>query len=86
MKDLQSEGKSISLAQFNFIKPLPKNTGEVLGKFKKIIICEMNMGQFLFYLRSLFPQYPYMQYNKIQGLPFMINELKEKFNQILKNS
>lgn len=86
VKDLQKEGKSISLAQFSYIKPLPKNTGEVLSRFKKIIICEMNMGQFLFYLRSLFPQYQYLQYNKVQGLPFMINELKDKFNQILKES
>lgn len=83
VKDLQEEGKSISLAQFNFIKPLPKNTEEVFKGFKKIIVCELNLGQFANYLRSQLPEYKYEQYNKIQGLPFMINELKAKFNEIL---
>ncbi|HSG67247.1 MAG TPA: 2-oxoacid:acceptor oxidoreductase subunit alpha, partial [Bacteroidales bacterium] len=83
VKDLQEEGKSISLAQFNYIKPLPRNTAEVLGNFKKIIVCEINLGQFVNYLRMTHPQFTYMQHNKIQGLPFMISELKEKFNQIL---
>ena len=84
VRDLQKSGTSISLAQFNFIKPLPKNTKEILSGFKKIIVCEMNLGQFAFYLRSIFPEFPYLQYNKIQGLPFMIAELKNKFNQVLK--
>lgn len=83
VRDLQDNGASISLAQFNHIKPLPKNTREILNGFKKIIVCEMNLGQFAFYLRSMFPEFTYMQYNKIQGLPFMISELKNKFNQIM---
>ncbi len=83
VKDLQEEGKSISLAQFNYIKPLPENTAEVFTRFKKIIVCEINMGQFVNYLRMNFPGTEFMQYNKIQGLPFMISELKKKFNQIL---
>ena len=83
VKDMQEEGKDISLAQFNYIKPLPKNTAEIFGKFKKIIVCEINLGQFVNYLRMTYPQFSYMQYNKIQGLPFMISELKQKFNQIL---
>jgi 2-oxoglutarate/2-oxoacid ferredoxin oxidoreductase subunit alpha len=81
--DLQKEGKSISFTQFNYIKPLPKNTEEIFSKFKRIIVCELNLGQFANYLRSQFPQFTYMQYNKIQGLPFMIYELKKKFTQIL---
>lgn len=81
--DMQKEKQSISLAQFNYIKPLPKNTEEILKGFKRIIVCELNNGQFANYLRSQFPEYKYEQYNKIQGLPFMIAELKTKFNQIL---
>ncbi len=83
VEDLQKEGKSISLAQFNFINPLPKNTEKVFSSFKKIIVCELNLGQFANYLRSKFPQFNYLQYNKVQGLPFMISELKMKFNEIL---
>ncbi len=83
VRDLQEEGKSISLAQFNYIKPLPKNTGEILSKFRKIVVCELNLGQFASYLRSQYPMYSYMQYNKVQGLPMFISELKTKFNEIL---
>ncbi len=83
VQELQQQGKSISLAQFNYIKPLPKNTEEVLRGFKKIVICELNLGQFAMYLNSLYPQFRYLKYNKIQGLPFMIEELKQKFIQIL---
>ncbi|MCK5764615.1 MAG: 2-oxoacid:acceptor oxidoreductase subunit alpha, partial [Bacteroidales bacterium] len=83
VRDLHEDGKKVSLAQFNYIKPLPKNTTEVFSKFKNIIVCELNMGQFANYLRMTHPEFNYLQHNKIQGLPFMISELKEKFNKIL---
>ncbi len=81
--DMQEDGKSVSLAQFNYINPLPSNTEEVLSGFKKIVICELNRGQFATYLRSSFPKYEYLQYNKVQGLPLFISELKVKFNEVL---
>lgn len=80
---LQNQGKKISHAHFRYINPLPENSLEVLSKFKKVIVCELNMGQFVQYLRMNFPQIPYLQYNKVQGLPFTISELIEKFNEIL---
>ncbi|HOW25634.1 MAG TPA: 2-oxoacid:acceptor oxidoreductase subunit alpha [Bacteroidales bacterium] len=83
VQDLQQQGKSISLAQFNYLKPLPRNTEAVLKGFRKIIVCELNLGQFAMYLNALYPQFKYLRYNKIQGLPFMIEELKRKFNQVL---
>jgi 2-oxoglutarate ferredoxin oxidoreductase subunit alpha len=83
VKELRDEGLDISLVQFNYIFPLPTNTAEVLSKFKKRVVCELNLGQFAEYLRSQFPEYKLEQYNKIQGLPFFISELKTKFKQIL---
>ena len=83
VKDLQKEGMSISLAQFNYIHPLPKNTEEVLGGFKRRIVCELNLGQFAYHLRSKFQKYEFLQYNKVQGLPFFISELKGEFLKIL---
>jgi 2-oxoglutarate ferredoxin oxidoreductase subunit alpha len=83
VSDLQDEGKDISLAQFNFINPLPSNTAEVFHNFRKIVVCELNLGQFAMYLRGKLPQFRYYQYNKVQGLPFFISELKDKFNSIL---
>jgi 2-oxoglutarate ferredoxin oxidoreductase subunit alpha len=86
VKELQDEGFSISLTQFSHINPLPKNTEEVLKYAKKRVICELNLGQFALYLRSKFPRYEYTQYNKVQGLPFMISELKAKFRELLENT
>ncbi|MDP4266588.1 MAG: 2-oxoacid:acceptor oxidoreductase subunit alpha [Bacteroidota bacterium] len=83
VKEMQKQGKKVSLAHFNYISPLPKNTGQVLSKFKKIVVCELNLGQFIMYLRMMYPEYKYEQYNKIQGLPFMVSELTEKFKQLL---
>jgi 2-oxoglutarate ferredoxin oxidoreductase subunit alpha len=83
VEKMQEQGKSIALAHFRNIMPLPKNSGEVLGRYKKIIVCEINNGQFVKYLKINFPQYKYHQYNKIQGLPFMVAELEQKFNELL---
>ncbi|MDF1546728.1 MAG: 2-oxoacid:acceptor oxidoreductase subunit alpha [Bacteroidales bacterium] len=83
MEQIRAEGKKVAVAHFNYINPLPKNTKEVLGKYKKRLVCELNAGQFASYLRSSFPQYDYLQYNKIQGLPFTIAELKQKIDIVL---
>jgi 2-oxoglutarate ferredoxin oxidoreductase subunit alpha len=69
--------------QFNYINPLPYNVADIFSRFKKIIICELNLGQFALYLRSKLPDYNYLQFNKVQGLPFLISELKAKFKEIL---
>ena len=83
VQDMRKEGKSIGLAHFKHIMPLPRNTKEAISKYKKILVCELNSGQFVSYLRMTFPDIEYLQYNKIQGLPFMVKELKELFNTYL---
>ena len=84
VSELQAEGKSISLAHFNYINPLPKNTKELLSKFKKVIVCELNCGQFHKYLQSQFPELGRLeQYNKVQGLPFTVSELTARFGESL---
>ena len=55
--------------------PLPKNTEEVFSKFDRILVCELNSGQFVNYLRGKLPQFNYSQYNKIQGQPFLVHEI-----------
>lgn len=80
---LQAEGKSVSLAHFDFINPLPKNSAEVFSKFKKIIVCELNSGQFADYLRAKLPQFKYEQLNKVQGQPFIVKEVIDAVNNIL---
>lgn len=80
---MQKQGKSVALAHFRYIMPLPRNTADILGRHKKIVVCELNNGQFVKYLRMTYPQFKYEQYNKIQGLPFMVAELEAKFNALL---
>ena len=82
-RELREEGKSVSLAHFNYIKPLPKNTAEVLGRYKKIIVGELNLGQFAGYLRNMLPQFTYHQVNKLKGLPFTVNEIKQAVYKLM---
>ncbi len=80
---LREEGKSISLCHFNYINPLPKGVRDIFAKFKKIVVCELNEGQFANYLRQQFQEFQYEQFNKVEGQPFTIVELKEKFETLL---
>jgi 2-oxoglutarate ferredoxin oxidoreductase subunit alpha len=72
---LLEEGRSVGFAQFDYINPLPKNTAEVFSHYKKILVCELNSGQFADYLRAKLPQFKYLQLNKVQGQPFMVHEI-----------
>lgn len=83
VNELQNEGKNIAFCQFNYINPLPSNTAEIFSQFKRIMVCELNLGQFASYLRTTLPQFTYMQHNKIQGQPFTIDELKNVFLKTL---
>ena len=85
IREMQKKGKKIGHAHFNHIMPLPKNTIEILSSYRKVVVCELNNGQFAKYLRSEIPEIKYLQYNKIQGLPFFTGELIEIFNQLIEN-
>jgi 2-oxoglutarate ferredoxin oxidoreductase subunit alpha len=82
VNSLNKKGKKVALAHFNYINPLPKNTEEVIKKFKKVIVCELNSGQFATYLRSKVPG-EYLQYNKVQGQPFTVSEIESHLETIL---
>ncbi|MBS9768393.1 MAG: 2-oxoacid:acceptor oxidoreductase subunit alpha [Flavobacteriaceae bacterium] len=84
VKRLNIQGYSqIGLAHFNYINPLPKNTEDIFKKFKKVVVCELNNGQFVQILRSNFEGQSFLQYNKIQGLPFSNEELMEHFKKLV---
>lgn len=83
VQQLRAEGRSVSLCHFNYINPLPKGVAEIFGRFDRIVVCELNEGQFAAYLRQNFPQFAFEQYDKCEGLPFTVAELKQKFNGLL---
>ena len=71
-----------ALAQFNYICPLPKNTRDVLSQYKRIIVCELNTGQFAAYLRAQIPGLNMEQYNEIQGQPFAVERIVKFVQQV----
>ena len=83
MDELIKEGKKVALAQFSYINPLPKNTEEVLKKYKKVVVAEQNLGQFAAYLRMKVDNFVPYQYNEVKGQPCVISELVAAFNEIL---
>lgn len=82
-RELCDEGKKVGLAHFNYINPLPANTAEVFAQYKKIIVCELNLGQFAAYLRDKVSGFEYHQLNKVQGLPFSVEEIKESVTKLM---
>ena len=85
VRQMRNNGSKIGLAHFNYIKPLPANTADIFARFKKIVVCELNLGQFASYLRDKVPGYIYYQYNKVQGMPFTVQELVEKFENLMED-
>ncbi|MBR5735295.1 MAG: 2-oxoacid:acceptor oxidoreductase subunit alpha [Bacteroidales bacterium] len=83
VNELAAEGHKVSLAHFDYINPLPKNTADIFAKFSKIIVCELNSGHFADYLRAKLPQFSYLQYNKVQGQPFIVKEVVDAIKEIL---
>ncbi|MBZ4676416.1 MAG: transporter [Anaerophaga sp.] len=83
LEEIQKEGKKAALVHFSYISPLPENSYEVLKRYPKVVVCELNLGQFAGYLRSKFPDITFGQYNKVEGLPFTVAELKNHFEKIL---
>ena len=77
MKEMNAAGKKVALVHFSYLNPLPKNTEEVLKKYKKVVVCELNDGQLAGYLRM-----------KIDGLCHLnklnkVEELTECFTKLL---
>ncbi len=81
-KELIAEGHSVSHAHVRYLFPFPKNFEEVLRSFDTVLIPEMNMGQLNMMVRS---QYliPTVSLNKVKGIPFSKNEIKDKVLEIL---
>ena len=75
--------KNIGYAHFNYINPMPKNTEAILSKFKKILVCELNSGQFASLLKIKYSNFEFLQFNRIQGLPFANEELIQQFKSLV---
>ena len=85
-KDLQKAGKKIAMAHFQWINPLPLNTEKVLRSYRRLIVAELNDGQFAAYLHMKFPDLPKIyQYNRVEGQPFIVEDLVNAFTKIMED-
>ena len=83
MDEMRRAGRKVALAHFSYINPLPKNTAEVMNKYKKVVVAEQNLGQFAGYLRMMVDGFAPYQFNEVKGQPFVVAELVKAFNNIL---
>lgn len=83
VEEMNAAGKKVALAQFRYISPLPANTEEVLGRYKKVVVAELNTGQFAQYLQSTYPGLKVEKINKIQGQPFLVQEIVDGVTKIM---
>ena len=82
-RELIAEGHNVSFVNFNYINPLPRNVKDVFSRFRKIVVCELNLGQFADYLRMKHQEFTYHQINKVQGVPFTISDIKDNCIKLL---
>ncbi len=73
---VREKGHKVAQAHFRYIHPFPKNTGEVLKKYKKVILPEINDGQLAKLLKAEF-LIDIIQHNLIRGLPFRSSDLEK---------
>lgn len=79
---LQARGASVSHVHLSHLNPFPRNLGEVLSNFEKVLIPEMNLGHLVKVIRGEY-LVDAVGFNKIQGLPFKVSELIDKIEEVL---
>jgi 2-oxoglutarate ferredoxin oxidoreductase subunit alpha len=82
VREFQAQGKSVSHVHLRFLNPLPADLGEIIGRFEKVLVPEMNMGQLLRVLRADY-LVDAVGLNKIQGRPFKVSEISAKIVRML---
>jgi len=80
---LQRKGHKVAHAHLRYLNPMPRNTGDVLKRYKKVLVPELNAGQLLLLLRARFA-IDAVGLNKIQGKPFLVSEIEEKIEEMLR--
>ncbi|MGN0231294.1 MAG: 2-oxoacid:acceptor oxidoreductase subunit alpha [Muribaculaceae bacterium] len=83
VSEMNAAGKKVALAHFRYIRPLPANTAEVLSHYSKVVVAELNTGQFADYLQAKHPGINIRRINKVEGQPFSVNEIVEGVTKIM---
>jgi 2-oxoglutarate ferredoxin oxidoreductase subunit alpha len=83
VRNLQAEGASVSSVHLRHLNPLPPDLGDILGRFEKVLVPELNLGQLLSVLRAKYLT-PAVGLNKVKGQPFKIAEIEAGIRAQLK--
>lgn len=83
VEELNAAGKPVAFAHFRYINPLPANTAEIIKKYKNVVVAELNNGQFADFLQAKFPMVNIKRINKVQGQPFLAQEVVEGLTKIM---
>ena len=84
MRDLSRAGTTVSQAHLRHLNPLPRNLGDVLRRFKRVLVPEMNSGQLALLLRARY-LVDVVSYSKVQGQPFKRREIMERIQKVLES-
>ncbi|HOW17958.1 MAG TPA: 2-oxoglutarate ferredoxin oxidoreductase subunit alpha, partial [Phycisphaerae bacterium] len=76
-------GRSVSHLHLRYLNPLPRNTSQVLAKFRRFLVCELNLGQLRNYLAATLAISP-ERFNRVRGKPFAIHEIREAIEQMFR--
>jgi 2-oxoglutarate/2-oxoacid ferredoxin oxidoreductase subunit alpha len=78
----RDKGRKIGHVHLRHLNPLPKNLGEVLKRYKKVVVPEMNLGQLVWMLRAKY-LVDAIRYSKVQGKPFKQSEIEAKIEELI---
>ena len=79
---LRGKGMSVAHAHLHYLNPFPRNTGEVLSRYERVLVPEMNLGQLLKLIRAEF-LIDAIGYNRVRGVPFRPSELADAIETVL---
>ena len=84
VRRVRQDGGNVAQAHLHYLNPFPRNTGEVLRRYDKILVPEMNLGQLLKLVRAEF-LVDAVGYNRVRGLPFKASELQEAITALVES-
>ena len=82
VEQVRDEGLDVAYAHLRYLNPFPRNLGNVLGRYKQVLVPELNLGQLAMLVQAHFPV-RVVKLNKVQGCPFQIREVADKIRQVL---
>ena len=81
VREAAAEGRSVACAHLRYLNPFPGNLGNVLGRYRQVLVPELNLGQLALLIQGRYPV-RVISLNKVQGQPFQIREIVQKINEI----